>query len=199
MILKIVFGIVIPLVIIISLAIIANIDSDFSVSFNYSKSLNLNEISHEGKIRSYVKIGEVNLENNYFLPKRFTLEPLYACLVDEEKISRPITAGNIEFSEGDYNYEGNFDYYSQSKDRSVEINSNEKKIVNIYLMPIYSFSYMNLSMLIEEYGEYDKIIIIQNTQNKNYYSVCESATPGEIESAVTIPLIIKDTQIIVLN
>jgi hypothetical membrane protein len=67
---KIIFGIAIPLFVIVALTIIASIDAGFSIDENYISELSLSTIYNEGKLPSAIKIADINIENDYFLGKR---------------------------------------------------------------------------------------------------------------------------------
>ena len=161
--LKIVFGIIVPSVIIVLLAIFASLDIGFSVEESYPKQISISsEVFQNGQMKTAVKVGEVNLKNDYLFSKRYDLSELRACLVDSSKVKETMEAGTLAYSEGDYSLDGSlaYDYYGNSE-RNVQIGSYEGKKVKIYLRPSYSFGYGNYSELISKYGQYDEMVIFK--------------------------------------
>src|SRR4051812_14178838 len=119
--LRLIFGVIIPLVIIITLAILGALPYGFSVRHNFVSSLNANDLISDGKIKSHIELGSVVIVNDYFLGKRYDLQPLIACLRDKESTKATMDAGSVVYSEGDYNYNDELGYYPpyQQNSRSV--------------------------------------------------------------------------------
>lgn len=189
---KIIFGVIIPLIIIIALAIVASY-GEVKVKPKYIKELSVKEILGEKGIKYSVKIGELKLSNEYSLPKKHELVRFGACLVDKDKNKQTIEAGYIEYSEGEYEDEEPYLIDSRYNNyKSVEVGAGEEKTVHVYLRPSYDFQYKNYTQLVEEYGDYDKIILYKNekTGRYNYYgSSCYNLGQDVIDKSVQIDLV----------
>ena len=150
--LKIIFGIVLPVLLIILLAIVGSLDIGFSTTKTFVKQITVKDIVSDGSLRNTLKLGEYNFKNEYFLGKRYSLKPLMACLVDKESVKQNYNAGNVFYSEGDYSPGKEVFYSDNSQELSVEISAGSKKTVTIYINPSYSY-YQNYTQLLEQFKE----------------------------------------------
>lgn len=193
--LKIIFGIILPVIFIIFLAVIGSIDIGFSEKKELKSVLELEDfyISNQG-MRQKISLGSIQLTNDYFLPKRHELKYYRACLIDFQNELEPLQAGNIVFSEGEYlpSNEVLGEYYGQTDSvRSVEVPSNGKKNIVIYLNPAYYFNYKNSTELMAAFGGYNSLILLEQKDERDYYDYyssnnCDSLTEEEIEQAEQI-------------
>ena len=185
---KIIFGIVIPLIVIITLAILGSVDK-ISVEENYLTKVSVKEAFGDGVLSKTVKIGEIILTNEHFLAKRSDLPNLGACLVDEDWSSRPLDAGNVVYSEGDFGPDSEF-YYDNNNERSIEIGAREEETVRVYIEPSYIFQRQNYSELVEAYGSYDNLVVYEKEKNRGYYyDQCGSLDESVLEEGVKIDLV----------
>jgi len=190
--LKIILGIIIPLVLILALGIVGSLSIGFSVNKSYEKILDLEEVASEGQIRNVVEIGQYRLVNDYFLPKRYSTETIIPCLVDNENIKQPIEAGNIEYSEGDiepFDKVDIYNYRSNAKSRSIEVSANGEKTIKLLLYPSYMFQYKNLSQLRDEFSEYDSLVLVEKKSSPYYQNeYCYGFAQADFEKGVKIKL-----------
>ncbi|MBS3099230.1 hypothetical protein J4462_03390 [Candidatus Pacearchaeota archaeon] len=202
---KIIFGIVIPLIVIVVLAILGSVETGFSVDNNYLKEISVKEAFSDIALPTLpksvnsdralpalpesVKIGEIKIKNDYFLARRHNLPNLGACLVDEEWALRPLDAGNIRYSEGDFSPDSEF-YSDYGNERSVEVGAYSEEEVRIYVEPSYIFQRQNYSELVEAYRNYDNLVVYEREKNgRYYYDQCGSLDEDILEEGVKIDLV----------
>ena len=199
--LKIIFGIIVPAIIIVFITILGSLGS-IDVKKGFVTRIILSDIFKDGRVVNSIKIGDIYLENDYFLSQRYEFPSLSACLNDKEGALQRIYAGNIQYSEGDYEYEpeqlarpvvgGN------AKELSVEVRANDEKQVSIFLQPSYNFQYgpygnfRNYTDLIKDYGGYEELIVFESEDNYyKYYPEVDgncNINEDEIEKASRIPI-----------
>jgi len=191
---KIIFGIILPLLIIISLTFVVNL-GQVSVKKDFIKQIVLNELFENGNIKDSIKVGSITISNNYYLPKREDLKVLGVCLRDTKGNVQITEAGTLEYSEGDIPY--NKDYKYTPQDRSVQIKGGETKTVQVYIRPSYDFNYLNSTQLLDRYGDYDELVIFEKddspnnypyTNHRNYY--CTDLDSDALNNAVHIKLVL---------
>jgi len=190
---KIIFGIAIPLFLIITLAIIASYGSIESEE-DFIESISLNDISKDGQIKPSIKVGDIKLTNDYNLPKRYELPSLGVCLIDSEGFKQKLEAGSIEYSEGDYSYGQEIYARKVENYRSVEVGSKEDKTVSVYLIPSYVFSKRTNKELIEEYKDYNELIIYKkekqrNSYNRYNYLSCNNLNQKQVDEAIHMAIL----------
>lgn len=192
---KIILGIILPLILILGLAILGSVDVGFSVEKQFVHQITIKDVFSEKQLKNTIKLGDINIENQYFLGKRYDLKPLTACLIDKENVKQRMNAGSVSYSEGDYNPTEVvvYNYYNTKQERSVEIPANGKKTISIYLNPSYAY-YQNYSQLLEQYKDYDEIVLVEQKPQKfgSYYNQdCYSFQQADIDSGINIPLILN--------
>ena len=154
---KIIFGIIIPIILVIGLAIVAS-QGNVLEERNFVSSINLEDIFDGARVRTSIKVGEINLKNDYFMGKRHELPEFSTCLIDNDKEKGNMDAGEIRYSEGKrVREEGPFDNYDRYT--SIELSSDEEKKIYVYLVPDYRFQRKNQIELLEEFEDYDELII----------------------------------------
>ena len=197
--LKIVFGIIVPSMLIVLLAVFASLDIGFSVNESYPKQISISsEVFQNGQIKTAVKIGEIDITNDYLFSKRYDLQQLRACLIDNSKVKESIDAGTLGYSEGDYSLNGElvpYNYYNNNE-RNVQMGAYANKKVKIYLRPSYNFNYGNYSDLISQYGQYDELVIFKvENSGTNLFSYkigsnsCYNLNDETLSKAIHIDLV----------
>jgi len=173
--LKIFFGILLPVILIIGLAVVAS-QGNVIEERNFLKSINFKDIFKESNVRVSIKIGEINLKNDYFLGKRHELPEFSTCLVDNNNKKRSIDAGSVTYSEGkrvrDDGLFENYDRYT-----SIELDADEEKNIYVYLSHNYRFK-NNMDELIEEYGDYDELVIYDLDESDYDYNYWDRDCQG---------------------
>lgn len=195
---KIIFGIIIPALVILTLSILASSTQGFSAKTEFIDQITLTDVFHDSQLRNSVKVGEISLANDYFLAKRHTLNPLTACLVDKDHAKSILDAGTITYSEGDYDLNKDSLIYSSynynyNQPQSVEIPAHGAKKVAIFINPSYNY-YENYSQLLEQYKEYEELVIVNQQKQDNYYGYgqgCYSLQEADLESGEHILLVLK--------
>lgn len=199
---KIIFGVVLPALIVVFITILGSLGS-IDVKKGFVTKIALSDIFRDGRIVNNIKIGDIYLKNDYFLSQRYELPIWVVCLNDKEGILQRITAGNLQYSEGDY------DYNSEQLARpvvgngnnvlSVEVKANDEKKVSIYLQPSYNIQYgtygnfRNYTDLIKDYGGYDELIVFKSKDNYDGYYIAHSenycnVNEDELKDASRIPI-----------
>jgi hypothetical protein len=200
---KIVFGIAIPTIIILLLVFLGSLNIGFSIDKTYVNQLAFQDIFTEDyQLRKSIKIADITVDNDYFLGKRYELPRLGICLDDKEGNLARLNAGNLQYSEGEYNYNSNdfifsessyrsYPYYygGRSEARNIEINANNKKIIRIFLQPSYEFNYLNYTQLLNKYGDYDSLLIFELSNNYNSYYYCNQLDQETLNKAIAIPIV----------
>ncbi len=193
--LKIIFGIIVPSILIVILAILGSLNIGFSVKETYTPELSLSrDILDNGLLKNAIEVGEIDIDNDYLFSKRYNLPPLRACLIDTSKTEDSIEAGTIEYGEGDLVLTDGLTYYGRNSEKNVQIGSYGEKTVNIYLMPSSTFTYMDSTELTSKYGKYDELIIYEDKGNQRgiyyaYSTYCFSLDDKTIEDAVRIRIV----------
>ena len=192
---KIIFGIILPILIIILLTFVVNL-GQVSIKKDFVKQIVLSELFENGKLKDSIKVGSIEISNDYYLPKREDLKLLGVCLRDT-KSNVPITeVGTAEYSEGDLPYSQDYTY-KPSQDRSVQVKGGESKTVNVYVRPSYNFNYLNYTQLYNQYRDYDELVIFEKdespnnypyTNHRNYY--CSDLDSDALANAIHIKLVL---------
>ena len=196
MIYKIILGIVLPVLLIVSLAVVASY-GEVSENRVFLKEISVQKIiSEERGLKNSIKIGDIQLQNDFLLSKRHSMPMLGACLIDTEGEKQNIEIGTVDFSEGEYVYEYENVYRTDSY-TSVEIKSKETKKVYVYLVPNYYYGKENYSELLTKYKGYDTVIIYEKkTKSRGYeyydrydYVSCNNLNENDKNKATKIKLI----------
>ena len=202
---KIILGIILPLLLAIALIILASSNTGFSVKKDFLNKLTFQEVF--GNSENYppgqqLKIAEITIENNYFLGKRYELLPLGICLDDKEGQLPRLNAGNLQYNEGEYNYEtGDFifstekslayPYYYDSynrEEKNIQISAYSKKKIRLFLQSSYNFGYRNYTELLKQYGNYDALLIFEINNKYNSYAYCNNLDQETLDKAIAIPI-----------
>ena len=198
---KIIFGIALPLLVVVLLVVLTSMNIGFSVKKDFINSVNFKEVFvSDYSSGTTFKIAEIIVENDYFLGKRYDLPNFGICFDDKEGKRERLNAGNLQYNEGDYNYEkGGFvygkemmayPYYGRGyrESRNIEIGANGKKSIRLFLQPSYNYRYGgNYSEILEQYGDYDSLLIFELKDEQGYY-YCSQIDQGTLEGAVAISI-----------
>lgn len=202
---KIIFGIILPLLLASTLIVLTTINAGFSVEKDFVNKLTYQDIfidRENSQLRQTIKIADILIENDYFLGKRYELPPLGVCLNDKEGQLQRLNAGNLQYSEGEYNYEtGDFvfsteralayPYYYDNynrEEKNIQISAYSKKKIRLFLQPSYDFRYRNYTELLKQYGDYDALLIFE-IDNNDPYAYCNNLDQETLDKAIAIPLV----------
>jgi len=189
--LKIILGVFLPIAIIsllVSLSV-ANIGLSVQKAVVSSVSKNQLFVSQDSQ-RTGIQIMTMTLSNDFFMPSKYELPRLIACLNDRENLK----AGQqlqLRYSEGidERNvpvYGDLFLDYNAVSRQGVELSSNSKKDVKILLDPLTLYNY---DQEIESYMPYDAILLLELKNNHQYYyNLCENLNSDELSAAVSIQI-----------
>ena len=198
--LKIILGIIVPLLLIIFLVLLGSIGPGFEVKNKFDDSIGYKEIFKKDYNANAVRVGEITVKNDYFLPKRFEAPSFLVCAKDSQN-KRPLkSVGAVFYNEGEYSesvkYTGldsiqyasksSMDYYGYNYNyrnykTNVEIDSNGVKKLQVYFSSNqYYNSYNN------DYSnpDYDELILVE--QKPNGRLNCEGLSSEDMEKSIKI-------------
>ncbi len=200
--LKITLGIIIPSLIILVLAILGSVDIGFSLKKNFDQQIPFSEVFKKQYNQNAIRIGEIELTNDYFLARKLEAPTFLVCLVDNE-LKRPIkNAGALFYNEGEYSpdtrslemsvlqskslsdYSGYSGYYANQGKKVIEVNPYHSKKLQIYFSSESSYYYPNQKDGTER--EYDSVLIMQ--QNQNSKLACGTLSSEEMQKAIKLSI-----------
>ncbi|MBI2652794.1 hypothetical protein HYX00_04985 [Candidatus Woesearchaeota archaeon] len=204
--LKLILGIVMPLVVIISLIVLSSSNAGFYIEKETEKSLSYNSVFTSQNQAGEVKIQTITLKNDYFLPKKIEMPKIIVCLYDAQgkiksqnlyvrynegktsEIPKSSVFGELQSISRAYDY----GYYTAT--RIVDIPAHSKKELKLMVQPknIYNnYDYNNKN----SEAEFDEVLIIEPKEDKdNYYSYynsydsCANLHDKDIDSAIHIKI-----------
>lgn len=195
--LKILFGIIIPALVVLVLAALGSLDIGFSIKKDFEQQINFSEIFKKSYSNNAIRIGEIQIMNDYFLPKRFDVPAYLACVYDKDK-TRPLqAAGSIYYNEGEYSEEVKvldstklssgryYPYYYNNKNykTNIEIGSQKSKKLQVYYLSNRN-NYGYQKDLSEK--DYDYLILAEQKTNSQIY--CESLSSEDLQKAIKITI-----------
>ena len=185
---KLIFGIFIPLVVIISLVFLSGIDIGFSIEKETEKFVQFNSLfTNQYGAKNSIPVQTITITNDFFMSKRFELPKLTVCLSDKEGLKQRQNL-QVKYSEGKYSKGSDvpifsdlvYGYSSYSSAQGVDIPANGKKQVKILVEPLYIGNAYS-------YADYDELLLIQPKGNKPYsYSSCYNLDSKELDNAIHI-------------
>ena len=198
---KLILGIFVPLVVVISLIVVSSLNIGFSMEIKTAESISYNTLFlQQNHVKDSVALRDITITNDYFLAKRIKLPSLVVCLNDKEGIkpkenlqarynegisypsseNRIFEASMMNSISSDY-----YGYYGMSV-KTIEIPAHNKKQVKALVEPKilydYNYNYQDLN----SYREYDELLLIETKDSDYIY--CENLESKELDSAVHIPI-----------
>lgn len=194
---KIILGIILPLLVIILITMLGSLGPGFDIDRSFEDSIVSKEVFKKNYDNNAIRIGEVKISNDYFLPKRYEAQIYVVCAYDEQGV-RPLTSvGAVFYNEGEFSetarfadiskasslyYGGYYNEYSNYK-TSIELDAGESKTLQVYLSSNrYYYDYVS-----SNYGDYDKILIVEQNENNNLN--CESLSSEQIQDSYKLNII----------
>jgi len=187
---KIIFGIILPAIVIFLIIIFASLNLGLNIKYNFKEELTNNDIYNNGILSSKIPLGTVDIKNEFFLPARYDFPYNVVCLVDYDNALPALTAGSLSYSDSgkNYNYDQYSYLYSNYATFSTDVGLSEAKTVDIYLIPTYEFTSKTGDQLLKDYGDYDKIVLM-NYNSRNYnYNPCITFDNSDFSSGKSIEL-----------
>jgi len=203
--LKILLGVIVPLIAITILVVLSNINTGFSIQKENEKEIDYSKLFTSQNQAGEIKLQTISIKNDYFLPKKIELPTIAACLYDKENKTRgqnlyvrynegkssdipetPIAGGLLQTRNSYYGY----GYYTAT--RTVDVPANSQKEVKLMVQPKYVYNNYDAANNNADY-EYDEILIIEPKEDKNnynYYSYdsCANLQEKDVDDAVKIPI-----------
>ena len=180
---------------------LASVNIGFSIKKQVIGEVNYSDVFKKDYSSQAFKIGEIKIENDYFLPRRYELSAVLACLFDEDRAKPIVSAGSVFFNEGETNrITPDFNlielskatssmYYSYSSEPiNVEMGANQEKSIILYFSPAYRYYRYDYNVY-TDYAFYDSIILVDKKNSKSMS--CGSLSAEEIKQAKKISIVNK--------
>ncbi len=181
---KIIFGVFLPLIIIIFLITLNILNVGLTITQENPKYIFLSSLFNEEDEPTKSTILQTYLlDNDFFLSRKYKLPNVNICLVDNEKVRSMIDFEVIYkkgfFEEKDLKYVS----YLDISNRWINLPSNSQTafVIMINTLKKYSTSKHN------SYEEFDELIIVE-FKDDLYHITCSELTDEMIENAVHIPI-----------
>jgi len=190
---KLILGILIPLIIVLVLSILSTTNKGFSISSETKPEVMFNSLflnqTYTYSEKDNIQIQTLTLNNNFFMPRRFELPRMLACLNDNENVKEKKSL-QLRNSEGSYPKDPITDEilfsYSDSRE-SVEVAANSQKRVKVLVEPLYI---ENFDKNIASYKDYDELLLVESKEKRrDYYTPCLSLTDEELINAIHINIL----------
>jgi len=189
---KVIFGIILPLSIIVLLIIISTSNIGYSIYKESARNIEIKEIlvDHRSKVEK-IPLQTITITNDLFLPRKYELPTMIACLYDKQGIKK------TEEIEVFYNKRTNdidsdfpiFDeiFFMPQRDskQNKEVSAFSKTQIRLMIQKKYIVLYHDS---IDSYMEYDELLLIEYDDTSRYKR-CERIDNEDIESAIRIPII----------
>ena len=176
---RLIFGVSIPLIIIIALSIIASL-GEIEVKEEFP-DLSIAKIFEENQIKSSIEIGSLLLSNKNNFAKRYEAQEMIPCLYDVDEKKGSMLAGTLSYSRGERESYSN-PYTSQKYNyESVKVSPGEELSMRIFIDLAYQFTRnRTYEYLSEQYSDYEELILFEvekpgiysnSYQRKNCYNI----------------------------
>jgi hypothetical protein len=194
-----IFGIGLPILISLVLIVLSLSGSGFAVDVQPVESVKFDSLfTEEKKVGNSVLIETITVTNDYFMPRRYEIPNLVACLHDNEDEMELITLG-VDFS-GVSTRSGSLAsgvadiFVESSYEKSVELEAHSVKTMDAHLN---WKSYYNYNKELDDYRSYDELVVIESKEKRKgryYYSYmassyCDELSDDELNEGVRIPLV----------
>jgi hypothetical protein len=188
---KLIFGIIIPLAVIIVLVSLSTINIGFSAKKQTIPSVGFFNIFVSSYGNSNVFVQKITIKNDFFMPKTYKLPLVDVCLYDKDNQESSQTLGTLKYMPTEHGYVSsedvlitNSNYYSNNE--KIEIPSNEEKSVSAFVTPKYYYKSDMTS-----YDAYDEIVLVERKDQSgsyNYYSPCSTLSEDDLKNAIHIAI-----------
>jgi len=198
--LKLILGIIIPIFLIVIFTILGTWPSGFSMDKSFDSEMEFDEVFLTTNYNNAMRIGEITVSNEYFLPKRFDAPNYISCIYDKDN-KRPLQDGGYVFyNEGSYSpnieildltkgvssdlaYYRPYNYNNRNYKTSVEIGAYETKTLQIYYTASNNYRYSNID---NSQREYDTLLLV-NRETNNQIN-CQSLSSEQIQDSKRITI-----------
>lgn len=189
---KFLFGIVIPLIIVVLLVAVGSTGIGFSVRKQAEQSVDYHTLV---AAQESVLVQTITLTNTFFIPKRYELPGIILCLNDKDG-AKPRKELGVSYSEVSRRLDsptpildGLFFDYEYSVKQGIDIPSKNVKEVKVFAH-LNAFSYDDA----ESYSGYDEVLLVVMEGNRKqsygfYGDACERLESSDLEKAEHIPII----------
>ena len=198
---KLILGIFLPSLVIISLVVLSSSNVGFSVLKETVKSVKFDSLFIKEARKGSPLLQVITIKNNFFIPRRFELPRLIACLNDKDGLN-PRENVEIKYIQG-YSSENNthiFDdivYNSYFPTQSIEISDGEMYF-SVIARPRFSYSHFNKHSdyvnSLFAVKDYDELLLIKSKGSDNYYNSCADLDEKKLKQAVHIEITEKLTE-----
>lgn len=188
---KLVLGVIIPLVIIGVLATLSNSKSGFIVDKQSVESVDFNSLfTNSYGPTANIPLQTITISNDFFLPRKYQLPTAIVCLNDKKGVMQRTTM-QAGYSEGVSSpnsdvpifYDLSVNSYG-SNEKSLEMPANSKKQVKLMAASIYSYD--NTKQNYQSYNEI--LVVIPKKTPTDYYNGCAGLSSEDLAAAEHIPI-----------
>jgi len=190
---KLLIGITIPLIIILILAIVSNMDAGLEI-----ENTNIESIDWKILNNSYNIIGVYNIAitNNFLIPRKYELPDFIACLNDKNGIN-PRFSLEVLYSEGTYNrLKGHYEFdktffginhYEARK--TIDLSINQEKTIKVNIRtPLFLEGISPYTPQLSTSPPYNEILLIEVEDSAKRGYSCYSLSQEEIDNAIKIKI-----------
>jgi hypothetical protein len=200
---KLIFGIIVPILIVILLAIMSNTGKGIEVKESYVSNINFKEYANQPineNSNFKIEVYNITVKNSNFIPRKYEIPQIYACAVDKENANYAVNIP-VVYSEGKYNRLNGFYEFDQAffgisnnwNQRSIEMPTNSQKIIKMSL-DIYVYSqqdyqtntYYKTYAGIKNIQDYDEVVLVKSPNS--YFNCYDNSNLANLESK-HIPLV----------
>ncbi len=213
---KLIVGIFVPLLIIITLIILGSSKIGFSISEENAESVAFSSVFPQlGGSQEEVVIQTITITNDFFLPRRYELSRVAVCFRDKENPHQGRRDYlEVQYSEGTYLPQSDVPVFNKLLVKSwrsassgnidiatsIELPRMSKKKIKIILIPKEFYVSKNSTSVIQQilpYKNYEELLLIKPQNNARHSYLCENLGNDELNSAIHIPIIGKEAMMAV--
>ncbi|GEM_PF-4311396 len=187
--LKILFGIVVPLIVMFTLVFLSTSNIGLNIEFKPVESINFNSLFSAGG-NNRIVLANLVVTNNFFLPRTIEANKYRACFYSTKLGSVSNRELYLYYTPSKSQNYYNDDLFGGSYGRSyeggnIEVGKNSKREVELYANTMYD-DYNDQK---KYYVDYDKILLISTgNSNKYEYDFCTKLTKSDINNAASIEI-----------
>ena len=186
---KLLLGVIIPVLLIITLAVLGSIGGDFYVETEVVEEITLENLFGQG---DGVLAKTITVYNDFFMPRKYEFPNYIACLHDSSNGLRNIDF-TVIYEETIRSREVVTPIYEELITRSiprtrssVDVNPYSEKEINIFLNSLRTVDIENRR---NQYEDYDQILLIEEERSSLVFSRCFQITDEQKAAAIRIPVI----------
>lgn len=186
--LKLYLGVFLPLIVIIILTSLSISNIGFTVEETTVETVEFNSLFAELRAGPTTTVRTITLTNNFFLPRKYEIPSLLACLHDKDGVASTFDL-SVGYSESSTNPTipdpAGLSHYSVRSREYIDVPANSEKQVILFIEPKYLNNY---DISITSYNEHDEVLLVElsDTDDYRYCRYLESDELLEKSTSITI-------------